>query len=368
MKPVSAGISTHLLSSELPWQTELVFDCDCAMLPGHMGAQPLALPIIYALELTHACNNQCVGCSNTFVSVSLQGEGDVSAPLSARQWDHILSTIAPFAQQLKITGGEPTCHPEFGDILHAVRRYGLPFTLFTNGCWHQPESTLALLCDMPLCAGLLISLHGADAATHDAFTRVPGSFDQAVETIRRATHAGLTVHTNTILRGDTCQHVAEIVHLSQALGVARAVFNRYIGLPAPHLDLSPADLHNALNEIGRLQQAGASVAVGTCVPHCFSEQAPDGCAAGIAACTIDPWGYVRPCNHAPQIVGNILVEPLDTIWHSVAMESWRTLVPAVCRTCAAFEQCHGGCRADAVLRGKACDTLLNGHHPQHVRG
>ena len=40
------------------------------------------------------------------------------------------------------------------------------------------------------------------------------------------------------------------------------------------------------------------------------------------------------------------------------MDAWRDLVPDECETCSAFAACHGGCRADAVLKGLKRDPLM----------
>lgn len=333
----------------------MAFDCDCATWP---DMTTLPYPAVYSLELTRTCTNQCTGCSNRFIAAFPQVLMEKTTPLAVAQWESILTTIAPFAQRLKLTGGEPTTHPDFAAIVQAVQHHALPFTLLTNGCWQHPEHIVTLLRDTPACAGLLVSLHGADAATHEAFTRVPGSFAQVVENIQRATRAGLRVQTNTVLNHHNHHQVAAVVQFVQSLGAVGAVFNRYVGMPALGMDIPPDTLQHALDEIARLDAAGHPARPGTCVPHCFSPAAPGGCAAGTAACTIDPWGYVRPCNHAPQVAGNVLTEPLETIWHSPAMDNWRTLIPSSCRACPALEQCHGGCRADAVLRRCACDTLI----------
>ena len=84
----------------------------------------LSQPVFYALELTTACDNHCTGCSNVFSAGRL--------PLSAVDWRRALSGLTSRAHVLKLTGGEPTLHPDFLEIIHAVEETGIPFTLFTN--------------------------------------------------------------------------------------------------------------------------------------------------------------------------------------------------------------------------------------------
>jgi AdoMet-dependent heme synthase len=334
-----------------PDARSLDFDCDCAVLSQEDAPRPgvLPLPTIYALELTPACNHHCIGCSNVFAPHQ--------TPLALETWEQVLDTIAPHAQRLKLTGGEPTCHPQFARLVEAVNRRGIPFTLFTNGCWHRPDEVLSLLQRSPTCAGLLISLHGATAQSHEAFTNAPGSFAETCATIQHATRAGLRVATNTVMTRYAVDEVAQVIHLSQSLGATSAIFNRYIGRPWPDLAPAPADLARALSAIEHTAAPHAA-RLGTCIPLCFAETSAAGCLAGTAYCTIDPWGSLRPCNHAPQVVGNLLTQSLHTLWHSEAMQQWRALLPEGCTACAHLSQCRGGCRAAALLHQQPHDPLI----------
>ena len=100
------------------------------------------------------------------------------------------------------------------------------------------------------------------------------------------------------------------------------------------------------------------VRFGTPIPHCFAANGSYGCLAGIAQATIDPWGNMRPCNHAPLMCGNLLEQSLEEIWRSPAMEAWRGMIPVECTGCREFAVCRGGCRATAILRGLEKDPLI----------
>lgn len=349
----------HLSSPPLP----LALDCDCAICAEEVnGAAPAcAVPVLYSLELTPLCNNRCADCANVFVAdPPTRQVRREDTPLDAQGWEAVLATIAPYAQRLALSGGEPTCHPNFEAIIAAVRQWELPFTLFTNGRWHAPSRLISLLRHSPTCAGCLISLHGADAAAHEAFSGARGSFAETVENIERATRAGVVVHTSTVLTRHNVHQVEEVVALSRRLGAACAVFNRPIGTPTGRLALEPPELARALRVVDQAGTRGTPTKIAACVPLCFVESSARGCLAGTAACTIDPWGYVRPCNHAPQVAGNILSHPLHAIWQSETLHAWRALTPVGCSTCPLFARCRGGCRAEAALRGSTGDPLMNG--------
>jgi radical SAM protein with 4Fe4S-binding SPASM domain len=319
----------------------------------------LSLPVFYALELTADCNNACPGCGNVYDA----GRGPAHLPAS--RWREILDRIAPHTSRFKLTGGEPTLHPEFEAIARAVADRDRPFSVFTNARWQDPDRLLAFLAGVPQCSGLLVSLHGATAGPHDAFTGVPGSFDETAANVRRAVAAGLPVSTSTVITGCNWRQVDDIVGLSHDLGARYAVFNRHLGHSLPGIAPSPEQLRRAVRAIeGARRAAPVRVRFGNCVPQCFVESSSTGCLAGIALATVDPWGNVRPCNHAPLICGNLLEESPEAIWRSEPVMRWRALLPAQCEDCGALARCHGGCRAVAMLLGLDKDPLIGQPFPR----
>jgi radical SAM protein with 4Fe4S-binding SPASM domain len=311
--------------------------------------QPLSVPIYYSLEVTSLCNSRCPVCSNVFVRRR--------ETLSAAGWTRVLAHLAPHAETFKLTGGEATLHPEFPAILRATAETGVPFALFTNGRWRDPDAVIDLLLHAPTCSGLLVSLHGADTVTHEAFTQTPGSFVETCANIQAATAAGLRIHTSTVITQHNWCSSDEIITLAKELGASRAVFNRYLGPPAPAIEPEPVQLRFAVQRIEQqmhhyagLQRNSFDIRYGNCIPHCFTPSSSAGCWAGIAYCTVDPWGNLRPCNHSPTIVGNLFEAPINALWQSDIMEQWRALTPSGCVACTAFDLCHGGCRALVELR------------------
>lgn len=319
----------------------------------------LSAPAHYSLELTPLCNNRCPGCFNVFIEDTVtRPMRDVPLPLTAAQWREILVKIKPHAARVKLTGGEPTLHPQFDEIVQALVEFDLPFSLFTNARWQHPDQLIALLAKTPQCSGLLISLHGASAPIHEAYSGVRGSFDETVENIRRAVRAGLNVATSTVMTQQNFDRVAEIIELSAELGADHAVINRYLGQPLPGIEPSEEELKQCVRAVDQIQRAGARVKFGNCVPQCFIENSSTGCLAGVAYCAISPWGEMRPCNHSPRVVGNLLTESVQMAWRSAEMEAWRGLMPDACETsCAAYSTCHGACRALIEIRDEQRDPL-----------
>jgi radical SAM protein with 4Fe4S-binding SPASM domain len=273
----------------------------------------------------------------------------------------MIAGLASHAHHLKLTGGEPTLHPAFPSIVRAVQASGLTFALFSNGRWPDPRATIRLLRRTPACDGLLVSLHGPDPATHEAFSGVPGSFDETADNLRRATAAGLEAAVSLVITRHNWDRIQATLELALRLGANHLVCNRWIGPPGLGLAPSEAQLRAAMTIVERLRRASAPIRFGNCIPHCFEASCSTGCTAGRTFATIDPWGRLRPCNHAPLVAGDLRTTPLQALWHGPVMARWRALMPETCARCAAYANCHGGCRAQALLSGAAQDPLLR--HP-----
>lgn len=317
----------------------------------------LRAPFLFSLELTPACNNRCPGCGNVFTRQS--------AALSVQGWRQILEMLRPYARALKVTGGEPTLHPQFAELLAELDALGIPFTIFTNARWRKPERVLQLLREAKNLDGLLVSLHGADAAAHESFSGVSGSFEETCANIRRAAQSGLRVHVSTVINAFNLNQLDKVVSLAYSLGARRVVFNRFLGTSDSPFQPAESALLGAIQQIEGLRRrypvhadGRFSVRYGNCIPLCFAKSSASGCWAGVSYCTIDPWGRLRPCNHSPTIAGSLFEYALEELWHGETMQRWRQLTPGACLTCGAYERCHGGCRALAEIEAAPQDPLM----------
>lgn len=306
-------------------------------------------PTTYTLELTSHCNNNCIGCGNVFPRSMdfLPGE----------EWRKLLALLKPHIFSLRITGGEPTLHPDFEEIIRYVDGFDVPLVVFSNGRWQNPQVLIELFKNRVNLDGLLISLHGKDAPSHEAFTQTE-SFAETVENIRLAAQAGLRVGTNAVPTKANHQDIEEIVALALGLGASSVAFSRYYGKLTPLTDLTHDELKAAIEKVSTLKRKDKRVIFNNCVPPCFSGMSTKRCPSGVTHCTIDPLGNVRPCTHAPLILGNLFEQSIEEIWDSEAVWEWRNMIPKQCYECAQFANCGGGCRATAMQRGLEKDPLI----------
>lgn len=335
-------------------------DCQCAC-PTEGAVLPvLPAPVACYLELTPACNNACPGCGNVYEAMSPH----FAPPLDGPAWKRLITLMSAHVRQFKLTGGEPTLHPDLADLLRHINALGIPFTLFSNGRWQDGDGLLALLSSLECCEGLLISLHGPDAPTHEAFSGVVGSFAQTTATVCRAVEAGLDVSLSMVINRLNFDRIEATLDLAMRLGANHLVVNRLLGPLADgrlshRLTPQASHLRQAMLTVERLRMHGRPIRFGNCIPQCFEPSSSRGCTAGRSFATVDPWGRLRPCNHAPVIAGDLNTQSVEEVWHGEVMRRWRAMLPTGCAGCAALAVCYGGCRAQALWSETAHDPLIN---------
>lgn len=125
------------------------------------------------VEITNQCNLNCRTCYNR------SGKNRVREEISREKLEELLQLLLPLGlERFLFSGGEPTCHTAFDDILDFVDAYPqVSFGIATNGT--HPNPKLIELLNTHDNFTLQISLDGS-CEEQNAKTRGPGHFAQAM--------------------------------------------------------------------------------------------------------------------------------------------------------------------------------------------
>ncbi len=273
------------------------------------------------LELTYACNLDCAFCYN---DLALEGKR-----LSLAQYRELLEDLASLsALNVTLTGGEPLAHPQFYEIGGYARELGFVVRLKSNG--HALNEKVARRIRDEIDPFIVeVSLHGAQPATHDRQTRVPGSFARLVENIRAMKAIGLRVKVNSVLTTWNESEVEAMLALCEALGaplqIDPEVKPRDDGDTSPlRIAASSAGLARYKRALARQHQSEAGHteerdSVDSFVASARRETTngtDKHCGAGSNNLTVDPYGNVLPCVQWRVPVGNLHQSRVTEIWSS----------------------------------------------------
>src|ERR1039457_6885405 len=128
-------------------------------------------PFIAIWEATQACDLACVHCRAN--AQPLRSTFELSTAEAKRLIDQIAEMRVPV---FVITGGDPLKRPDIFDLVEYATARGLRTSLTPSATPLLTREAIAELQRRGL-ARLAVSLDASTAEIHDAFRRVPGSYD-----------------------------------------------------------------------------------------------------------------------------------------------------------------------------------------------
>jgi MoaA/NifB/PqqE/SkfB family radical SAM enzyme len=158
------------------------------------------------LTMHFKCNLKCQHCM-------IEGTMDWLQPESMSSFQEVLA--ANREQQLWrgiiFTGSEVTLRGDLTELARMARDHGFSHVrIQTHGMKLANETYLQKLVD----AGVdeyFVSITAADAATHDAITQVPGSFDRTMRGLENLEHHDVATMTNTVITRLSYQQLPALV-------------------------------------------------------------------------------------------------------------------------------------------------------------
>lgn len=117
-----------------------------------------------------------------------------------------------------LTGGDPLKRPDVFDLVEYATSKKVRISLTPSATPLLTREAIAELKRRGL-ARLAISLDGPTAEIHDAFRRVPGSYDWTLRAVRWAHEVGLPVQINTTITRRTLPHLDPMIALMHELKI-----------------------------------------------------------------------------------------------------------------------------------------------------
>lgn len=171
-------------------------------------------PFVLFYEVTRACDLVCAHCRACAQPRRHPHE------LTPEQSRLLITQIASFPKPpvLVFTGGDPMKREDILDLVRFSVDSGLSTAMTPSATPLVTSEALRGLKDAGL-SRLALSIDAADAATHDSFRGVPGSFDRTLHILREANGIGLPIQVNTTITKRNVHQVDAMADLFADLGI-----------------------------------------------------------------------------------------------------------------------------------------------------
>ena len=161
----------------------------------------------YIFELTNRCNESCAFCYSISYDSNTR-RGRLAEQLTGDEWVSGLENIArEGAKAVDFSGGEPTLHRNFSEIIDKAKSLGLYTIVSTNGTTTNRTEVRKSLEDYADCVAL--SIHGV-GDLHDKIKGRIGSYDGIIEAYEHYSSKGKKMKVNTVVCRDNIQGLYEI--------------------------------------------------------------------------------------------------------------------------------------------------------------
>ncbi len=174
-------------------------------------------PMLVYWETTLACGLACRHCRAS--AIAERDPKELTFDEGLALLDEITRFGRPYPHVV-FTGGDPLNRPDLHDLVRAGTERGL-------GCSLAPAATALL--DQPVLESLSevgiqnisLSLDGSDAARHDGFRGVEGTFEKTLLAAGWARAAGLPIQVNTLVTDETLPDLPAVYELLKGLDIMR---------------------------------------------------------------------------------------------------------------------------------------------------
>jgi MoaA/NifB/PqqE/SkfB family radical SAM enzyme len=173
------------------------------------------------LHLTYTCPERCAFCSEEHRMASYR-----AFPVTWARAATVLRTHASRGvRAVHFTGGEPTIHPDFVELLVLAKKLAMRTSVGTIGTMLANEDFARRA--VPHLDEALFSLHGPTAEVHDAMTRTRGSFERVTRAITQsiAIRPDFRAYVNTVVTRHNVDALPETVALCGKLGAQLIVIS-----------------------------------------------------------------------------------------------------------------------------------------------
>lgn len=272
------------------------------------------------LAVTYDCHYRCEYCS----AKSLHNPQ--KQPMTVEQMASVLNAASRLGRiHTNFTGGEPLMRnvDDLCRLLKMTKAKSHLYSLVTNSL-NVSKEKLTRLKEAGLDT-LQLSFESVDPEENDRIRGIPGSFKKTMDALDWAKELGLNICLSTVVTHQNINHLKEMIQFAKdqkcwLLLNKASSSGKWVHKKEAKMDGGDLDLFEKLLKI----------------PHTrsdiiFNFRGFQGCPGGIERLYITAYGDVMMCPHVQISYGNVLEEPLETIYRRMVQMDHLSTRSAICK-------------------------------------
>ena len=303
------------------------------------------------IEITNRCNLNCRTCYNR------SGLNRETQELSVAEIEQIMNTLSRYgANRFLFSGGEPSLHSQFHELLDMTKRYPqYSYGFVTNGTnddpvWIEYLNSLSNLT-------LQISLDGA-TEEQNSLTRGKGNFEKAITFAKQIKNPNLKPLLKMVISQSNLAGVEDFYHLALSLGcIPEYAFIYRSGNGSDDWESKTLSTNQKIKVLKQIEELNLKFKTDAFLPKCTVKcpfASPSGDEA-LSLC-IKTDGSIQPCQtlydarftlaNALDFQEQTFLNNLNTI---LSTAKKRATTDFGCNKCMLKSVCGRGCMAEAFL-------------------
>ena len=178
---------------------------------GKLKKQEMDVPFV-SFPIVSACPFSCIYCG--------QGGENTISPVSTITLETIMDIAVHLkrvgVKKVRLTGGEPLCHPQFGDIVRFLSESGFYVLVNTNGL--LVEDRVDSLMRTASNIHFAVSLDTLDPIKFDKISRTTGNFDKVMRGIDILKELGYLMRINMVVGSFNLDEVDSMIDFCRSVG------------------------------------------------------------------------------------------------------------------------------------------------------
>lgn len=316
------------------------------------------VPNKITLLLTHRCNQRCEFCFDASKVINGTSESDISLETVKRTIDLLTESFDDISSfNITLSGGEPTLHPSFLEIVKQISDAGFQITILSNGQRFADKDFMKKVLSYNIW-NLQFSIEGATAEVHDYRVGCKGAWESVMRAIKNAQEFGVRLNTNSTVTNKSVEEMFDIIDLLDSLDVKKMNISntlpecagRNYSVCMNYLEV--VEIAEQLTLYALTKRIPFSFI--TPLPFCLKEERvinnSSVCSAGRYSIVIDTDGVFRPCsvcNPSDESLPSIYsIHSYHTIYEhlSPVIENYlKKDIPEECLSCSKLRECRAAC-------------------------